>query len=203
VPAFWPHAQLLSEASDGALPMTVTRGAGANGFYVLPIVQPPDPDERSLPAAAVELVATDGPLGSYILSPLLRVPQTFELDGRELEIALGPKRRYRPYTISLVDLRHDVYTGTEIPRNFSSRVRILNPELGEDREVLISMNHPLRYRGDTYYQYQMESADAVSVLQVVRNPSWLTPYLSCGLVGFGLVVQFMSHLVVFARRRTA
>jgi len=32
----------------------------------------------------------------------------------------------------------------------------------------------------------------------VRNPSWLTPYLSCALVGAGLLVQFLSHLLGFA-----
>ena len=36
-----------------------------------------------------------------------------------------------------------------------------------------------------------------SVLQVVRNPSWLTPYIGCMLVAAGLVIQFMSHLIKF------
>jgi hypothetical protein len=105
--------------------------------------------------------------------------------------------------MTLVDLRHDIYTGTDIPRNFSSRLRIQNPQTSEDREVVISMNHPLRYQGDTYYQYQMEKASDISVLQVVRNPSWLTPYLSCGLVGAGLVTQFAGGLLRFVRRSAA
>jgi hypothetical protein len=40
-----------------------------------------------------------------------------------------------------------------------------------------------------------------STFQVVRNPSWLTPYLSCILVALGLIVQFMSHLIGFTRKR--
>jgi hypothetical protein len=41
------------------------------------------------------------------------------------------------------------------------------------------------------------------VLQVVRNPGWLTPYIGCALVGAGLVIQFMFHLVGFiAKRKT-
>jgi len=43
--------------------------------------------------------------------------------------------------------------------------------------------------------------DAVSILQVVRNPSWLTPYIACSLVGMGLLYQFLSHLVAFAKKR--
>ncbi|MEI9960251.1 MAG: hypothetical protein WDM76_03695 [Limisphaerales bacterium] len=42
-----------------------------------------------------------------------------------------------------------------------------------------------------------------SVLQVVRNPGWLTPYLGCALVAAGLVTQFMFHLIGFiSKRRT-
>jgi hypothetical protein len=203
VPAYWPDAQLLTEPAEGALPVTATQGPGTVGLYVLPLVDPRDADERTQPAAVVEVATPDGPLGSYLVSPQLRAPQTFEVAGRTLEIALGPKRRYLPYSMTLVDLRHDVYTGTDIPRDFSSRLRIRNPATSEDREVVISMNHPLRYQGDTYYQYQMEEASDISVLQVVRNPGWLTPYLSCGLVGVGLVVQFAGGLLRFARRDPA
>jgi hypothetical protein len=36
---------------------------------------------------------------------------------------------------------------------------------------------------------------------VVRNPAWLTPYVSCALVGLGLVTQFLMHLAGFIRKR--
>ena len=76
----------------------------------------------------------------------------------------------------------------------------------ENREVDIYMNNPLRYAGLTYYQHQMgrlESTDGVpySVLQVVHNPGWLTPYAGCFVVALGMVVQFLMHLVGFLNRR--
>jgi hypothetical protein len=40
-----------------------------------------------------------------------------------------------------------------------------------------------------------------SVLQVVRNPAWLTPYLGCALVAAGLLTQFMFHLVGFISKQ--
>jgi hypothetical protein len=118
---------------------------------------------------------------------------------------MRPKRHYTPYSLTLLDLRHDVYPGTDIPKNFSSRVRIENPASGENREVLIYMNSPLRYQGLTYYQYQMAARGPVksSTLQVVRNPGWLTPYLACILVGVGLTWQFMAHLIGFLKQRSA
>jgi hypothetical protein len=64
------------------------------------------------------------------------------------------------------------------------------------------LNNPLRYAGLTFYQYQMDSEHATSVLQIVRNPGWLLPYISCAMMALGLVVQFSIHLAsFFARRR--
>jgi hypothetical protein len=65
------------------------------------------------------------------------------------------------------------------------------------------MNNPLRYAGETFYQASFDADDHGSVLQVVHNPTWLTPYLSCVLVATGLVIQFLSHLVPFLKRRLA
>jgi hypothetical protein len=97
--------------------------------------------------------------------------------------------------------RHDTYPGTDIPKNFSSRVRLQRSDTGEDREVLIFMNNPLRYAGETFYQASFDSDDHGSILQVVHNPGWLTPYLGCALVGTGLVFQFLTHLIPFLKRR--
>jgi hypothetical protein len=106
-----------------------------------------------------------------------------------------------PFSLKLLQFHHDDYPGSDIPLNFSSRVRLQNSHNGEDREVLIYMNNPLRYGGLTFYQASYDPDDGGSSLQVVRNPGWLTPYLACALVGVGLIVQFLSHLVPFLKRR--
>jgi hypothetical protein len=80
-------------------------------------------------------------------------------------------------------------------------VRVTHFETGEQREVLIYMNNPLRYEGETYYQASFDRDDQGTVLQVVRNPSWLTPYFACVMVGVGMVWQFLSHLIGFASKQ--
>ena len=40
-----------------------------------------------------------------------------------------------------------------------------------------------------------------SVLQVVHNQSWLTPYIGCAMVALGLIIQFMFHLTGFLSKR--
>jgi ResB-like family len=143
-------------------------------------------------------------------------PQSIFAGGKKFTFALRPERVYHPFSLTLLKATNSVYAGTMtadlpqgIPKDFRSRVRLQNPQTGENREVEIYMNAPLRYAGLTFYQYQMDAGEAAaqagrapsSVLQVVRNPGWLTPYLGCALVAAGLVTQFMFHLVGFISKR--
>jgi hypothetical protein len=205
VKRYWPNAEILNAAATGAEVTGATAGVG-RGRFVMPRPPTAKLEERNAPGAGVEVTAGSQALGTWLVSSLIGEPQVFTHAGRTYEIALRAKRHYTPYSLTLLDCRHDVYKGTDIPKNYSSRVRVRNPATREDREVLIYMNNPLRYAGSTFYQYQMAPPEAPtksSTLQVVRNPSWLTPYVSCTLVGLGLVVQFMSHLVSFLKIRTA
>ncbi len=160
-------------------------------------------DERNLPAAVVELVGTDGSLGTWLVSSMIVQPQSFEHEGRSYTLAMRFEREYKPFTVTLLQLKHDVYAGSNIPKNFSSRVRVKATDGSEDRESLIFMNNPLRHQGYTFYQYQMDSANGVSRLQVVRNPGYALPYIACILMTLGLLLQFGLHLTAFTRRRTA
>jgi hypothetical protein len=84
-----------------------------------------------------------------------------------------------------------------------------NPGENEARETKISMNNPLRYAGLTFFQYQMTAGEMAqkrglrssSVFQVVHNPGWRTPYISCIMVGLGLMIQFLMHLIGFAMKQ--
>jgi len=142
-------------------------------------------------------------LGTYLLSVWLTREQPVKIDGKVYNVALRFQREYKPYTLVLEEFRHDVYIGTDTPKNFSSRVRLIDPEQKEDREVLISMNAPLRYAGSTFYQASFLKGDAGTVLQVVTNPGWLMPYISCTLVCMGMIIHFGIHLLGFLQRRTA
>jgi hypothetical protein len=63
------------------------------------------------------------------------------------------------------------------------------------------MNDPLRYRGYTFYQAGFDNDDKTTILQTVKNPVFILPYIACGLVAVGLVVQFSMHLAGFLKRR--
>ncbi len=147
-------------------------------------------DANDQPSAYVELEASGKSLGVWLLSTALGAPQSVAAEGRSFRLALRPVRRYLPYSLTLKDFKHDVYPGTDIPRNFSSLVRLNDPERSQDRDVLIYMNSPLRYRGSTFFQSSFGKQDTMSVLLVVSNPGWLLPYLACVLVSLGLLLHF-------------
>ncbi len=130
-------------------------------------------------------------------------PQTVEVDGKEYHFYLRAKRSYRPFSLHLIEFRHDRFAGTNTARNFSSDVRLVDPRPEEnvDRVMKIWMNHPLRYSGETFYQQAFLPDDAGTVLQVVRNPGWLMPYVSCAMVSLGMLIHFGLHLFGFLRRR--
>jgi cytochrome c biogenesis protein ResB len=129
------------------------------------------------------------------------VSQNFEYAGRSWQIALRPRRAYTPFSLTLLRFSHDRYAGTDIPKAFSSRLRLNSADGKDDREVLIFMNNPLRYGGLTFYQAGFENNDRTTILQVVRNPSWLLPYIACALMGLGLTAQFGVHLIRFLGQR--
>ncbi len=198
---YLPNA-LLARREPAAPPSGATMGVGP-AVTVQELPPATSDNDQNRPAALVEPVADGRSYGTWLVSAMLGAPQSFVHEGRTYVLSLRPKREYLPYAVTLKKFRHDVYAGTDIPKNFSSLVHVSNPSRGEERDVLIYMNQPLRYEGKTFYQASFGKNDTLSVLQVVANPGWLLPYVSCVLVTAGLLVHFAISLRRSARRRQA
>jgi len=201
--AYYPNAevQMRSQMSNPPPPIATT-GIGAE-VAVTPQPITYKPNERNMPAAAIELVGTNGSLGTWLVSTMLGSPQTFTHEGKTWMLTFRPERYYKPFSLTLLKFSHDRYAGTDIPKNFSSRVRLKTEDGTTDREVKIYMNNPLRFAGLTFYQAGFENNDRTTILQVVRNPSWRLPYFACGLMSLGLLIQFGISLTGFIRKRSA
>ncbi len=193
--------KMASEETGGQKPVA-NKGPGAQ-VIVEPIARATGMNDRDVISAAIEIIPKEGSLGTWLVSEALGAPQTFSTGGHQWQLVMRPIRYYKPYSVTLQKFTHEKYAGTEIPKNFASSVTLIDPERTVNRNALIYMNHPLRYRGDTYYQAGFERDDQTTILQVVRNPSFLAPYVACIIVAAGLLVQFGYHLVGFSRRRRA
>lgn len=198
-----PNSQILGPMQASKMQLAkATAGLGTQVAAIeIPAATGVDGASFDVPAAYIELTRDGASLGTYLVTPRLTIPQSVEAGGRRYQLSLRFERGYRPYTVTLVDFRHDRFVGTEVARNFSSLVRLNDAANSVDREVLISMNNPLRYSGETFYQASFAPDDSGTVLQVVRNPGWLLPYISCTMVTIGLLWHFGARLASGVRRR--
>jgi ResB-like family len=197
--SFYPNAALIS---PNQLPSANYPHLQIGPMAIaVPVEKTYKQDERNLPAVSLSLSRNGETVGTWNLAAGFPRPLDFQMQGKNYQIVLRPRRYYDSFSIRLQEFRHDRYAGTDIAKNFSSKVQLIDPAKHENREALIFMNHPLRYSGLTFYQAGFDNNDQTTILQVVKNPSWLVPYISCTLLVLGLLVQFGMHLVSFVRRR--
>lgn len=172
---------------------------------------------RNAPAVDVELFdRTSGKsLGRYIFSLWFYpnfvsrswdMPTNFTVNGRTYSAYFRFRREYvrspsgSPYSIKLLDFVHEKYEGTQMPKDFASQIHLINEGDDVDRELRIWMNNPLRYARQTFYQSGFLPDDGGTVLQVVRNDTWMIPYLSCMIVFVGMAAQFIQSFSRYLRR---
>jgi len=238
VKSYWKNSNVNFRAPMMKSGPPVASNGVAQNFDFVPSEEAKTMDQKNFPSAIIELNGPTGVLGNWVVSGwigdagsieaveefyrnqvgadmartiagMLARPQSVEVNHTSYQFFLRPARVRHPFSLTLLKATHTVYPGTDIPKDFRSRVLIDNSVTGEKREVEISMNHPLRYGGYTYYQYQMTAGEVAerqgitpsSVLSVVHNPSWLTPYFGCAMVGVGLIIQFLYHLSGFVSKR--
>jgi ABC-type transport system involved in cytochrome c biogenesis permease subunit len=200
-------AAITAKPNEANLPSTLVEifdDAGIAGTFLLSSF-------CSNPHAAAWLKKWAQTTFNLDLTETLESPVQFTRNGRSYRLELRATRYYKfltggtqTYNLTLLTFHHDLYPGTQIPKNFSSLVRIRNPQTGENREALISMNNPLRYGGEAYYQGSFDpNNDRATILQVVRNPVWLSPYLGCVIIASGLLFHFLTQLFRFGSRTKA
>lgn len=161
-------------------------------------------------AAIVRIIGDNNTdLGQYLVSVLMQEQIQRGLTHRFLrqavtvgedktyDISLRFRRYQKAYAVALEDFRHDLYPGTNTPKNFSSDIILSDAGAGVERPAHIKMNEPLRYAGETFFQASWLPDDSGTVLQVVRNPGWTIPYISCIVGGLGLTVHFVLSLMKF------
>jgi ABC-type transport system involved in cytochrome c biogenesis permease subunit len=163
----------------------------------------------NLPAAYVKLTGKHGAgdIGTHLVSleqTLRELPEDVKVGGKTYELFLRFKRIYKPYSMTLIDIRKDDYIGTSTPRNYSSDLHLVDKSRDVDRDVKIWMNNPLRFAGETFYQsnYSVDSQDKreITTLSVVSNTGWMIPYVSCMMVLIGMLAHFVVTLSRFLRR---
>jgi ABC-type transport system involved in cytochrome c biogenesis permease subunit len=213
VVAYYRNADVRDLKPGEKTPATAGRGL-KEAIEDLPIAKGTDSGGGVDLAAAYVKFAEKGTgkdLGTYLLSQLAseqknpdRFAEKVTLGDKTYSAFLRFKHEYKPYTITLTDVRKDDYVASDTPRNYSSDVVIEDEAAGINQPVHIKMNDPLRYRGDTFYQsgYNvLPGGIEATTLQVVRNRGWMIPYVACMMVVLGMVAHLLISVTRFISRR--
>jgi len=114
-----------------------------------------------------------------------------------------------PFEVKLDKFTADFHPGTSRPEKFISDIRRV--ENGQESELRIQMNEPMRYEGLTFFQASYGPPGAkpgepmYSVFEVVKNPADKWPEYSLYVVAFGMLVTFLTklggHLGAASRKR--
>jgi len=205
--AYYPNSvirKMDASSQSHLLPSADSGLAASMHLQAEPIPLTHNDEERDLPSVIVELRSGTGEIGSWLLNSAFenRLPeQVFEYGGKKWTIALRVQRKYLPITITLRKFEHQTHEGTEISKIIRSDLEIMDPTTEESRSVSLSMNHPFRYQGLTFYQASFGHQNTTSMLQIVSNPGWKLPYLALSLSMFGLILHFTISLTKFLKQR--
>lgn len=204
---YYENSQLLGPFQDGPKADSRVNAGTDVGRRIMPIAPfsgvGDDADKVDRPTAILTLSYQGKTLGTWSASSWTDAPQQVTLpNGSSYTIDLRFVRTYKPYTVKLLKFTHEKYIGSDIDKNFASRVRLVDPSRNVDLEALIWMNHPLRYDFQTFYQQSFDPTRAdVTTIQIVENRNGILPYLALGISLVGLLAHFGMVLVRFLGRR--
>lgn len=133
--------------------------------------------------------------------------ESIDIGGKPFQVALRFRREYKPYEVTLQDVRRINYSGSETPRDYSSDVVVTDSADGSKLEGHIWMNNPMRYKGQSFYQSTYNSVELpgkgpveATGLQVVENAGWIIPYVCCMMVMLGMFAHFGIVFLRFSDR---
>jgi len=143
-----------------------------------------------------EAVHVIGRLGGRTAEAWVWLRQAVELTLGEERIAIEyrPAQRELPVTIKLSDFRKITYPGSPMAAGFESDVQLTDSRRGLVLMRKIRMNHPLRYRGYSFFQSSfVEGPVETTVLSVRNDPGTPLVYAGFLIVITGVVTMFVMR----------
>jgi hypothetical protein len=106
------------------------------------------------------------------------------------------QRTYLPFSIKLNKFTEALHPGTNIAKEYSSDVTLLDKNNNINWRGTISMNQPLRYKGYTFYQssFYKTNNQYTTVLASVYNIGQNFPYIASILLCIGILLHLLQRL---------
>jgi len=182
--------------SEGITKGTILNLSGIQSFKPISLNKEP---QKNIPGITLQLQGADQGDLNILLFGGESKPLPITREGKTYYMKLRLKRSSMPFVLRLKDFMMDKHPNTEIARSYKSLVEVESG--GVSRDVLISMNKPMRYKNFTLYQasYAIDQfGRQLSTLAVVKNSGRLLPYIAT----FTTVAGLLLHLLMMAFPQT-
>ncbi len=199
VKAYYPNSKAYTMKSHSSENSPILNASGIQSIVLAATDKEP---ARNIPGILFELPQENSQKIQVILFGGEDAPTQIKVGAQNYFLQLRTKKIPLPFTVKLVDFRMEKYPGTEVAKSYESSVEVETN--GADRDVIISMNNPLRHNDFTFYQasYSIDSeGHESSTLAVVKNTGRILPYISSILTFLGLAIYFLCQLVDALKER--
>jgi len=186
VKEYYSNAHAYTSSTDA--PVETLNQSGIKSLTKIPSDKEP---EKNIPGGIFEIKGRDQSQKLLLFGAESNAHQ-LNVDGKNLHLQLRRKNFPLPFVVTLKSFEKDVHPGTDIAKSYKSLVSFEHD--GLTREMLIWMNHPLRFKEYTLYQasYSVDQLGRErSTLAVVKNAGRLLPYVASFITFAGLVTHFL------------
>ena len=164
--------------------------------------------EEAVPAIQVEIMSSPNALigdpvdsrfrGNDKKTLWLRqgVREEISAGNSKYYLMVGQKKIPAGFKLMLRDFRMEQYPGTDRPASFESDVTLKDDSRGLVKDVTISMNKPLAYRGYHIYQsgYSLaEGAPETSIFSVGKDAGVPLKYFGTMVMVIGIITMFYTR----------
>ena len=132
VKTFYANSMLAQQSQPGFDQVKTTAGFGF-AMWWCEVPRETGMNRIDMPSAIIEVVTNGGSLGTFLASGWMDQPQPFTFNHRTYQMLLRLERYYLPFSLHLIEFRHDKYPGTDIPKKFLQPCPVAKPGDGEDR----------------------------------------------------------------------
>jgi hypothetical protein len=159
-----------------------------------------DPSDN-LPCAEIEFIKNDTVVQNISLFGAISSPTYIYFLNDTIWFLLQRKKIQLPVNITLIDFIKENYPQTQMAKQYKSIIKVVADDL--NREAVISMNKPFRYKNYTFYQasfYQNKGIESSTFAIVENKGKWL-PYISGAFMFLGFSIHFIIKLFTYIKKQ--
>jgi cytochrome c-type biogenesis protein CcsB len=129
----------------------------------------------------------------------IEAPVVVRFDDVEVEFAWGSKVIALPFSFKLLDFELERYPGSQSPSSYASELEVIDNSTSFAYRIF--MNHPLTYKGYTFFQSSYDMDEKGTILEVNKDPGKWPTYFGYFLLCVGFVGNFFTKGSRFVKLR--